>query len=253
MNDQNKQSEVDPLIASGVMEIMDKDTEDGKAPEWQEPEAPATSAENTSLSEAQEAEGSAYWKDKYMAEKSQHDDLRQFEGIIGRLRTDDELIDVLEAHMAGDIVSRGGYEAFADIQDAPGQGAVPPQQQLTSADIKAAEERGAQQAVVQKQLQSFMANLAENGVPDHAQDKFMEFMNNPSGVTVHHLWSVFQDIEGLNVTADEGQNGQPAAPTKPRGTIASLPGSTDKPSPDRYLSEGAMHTGSNYVSDPNNL
>lgn len=237
-------SEVDSLVASGELEFIPNDDK----PVVINADLPSSEPkENANKEKAtQEEEGAAYWKAEFEAANKRYKDLSQYEGIIKRLETDSELVDVLERKMAGEIVDGGNADYFNLDEDQTTPKGTP--RGYGADEISEAEKRGAQMAQVQQQIQNQLTYLMENGVPDHVTDKFMKFVNNPSGVTMEHLWQVFQMIEGVeepSVPADQGTK-------KPGGgSISSMPGSSDRPDNGRYVP--AEQDGASYHGDPNNL
>lgn len=255
MPEQTQNNEMESLVASGRLVMEDPD----EIPDYselesskEEPEQEQEEKEEPAI-DHQEAEEAEDYKAKYEELKALYDDLAQFGGIIGRLRTDDELIDVLEAHMEGRQYA--GPEQLWDAEDEPGStpegNALTPEQQAE--EIKRAEQRGAAKAAVQKQVQDFATGLAKNGATEEEINSFLSFVDNPSGVTLQHLYNVHQEIltgaKGEAGAAGEKKPGQ----KKPRGSISTMPGETDKPAGDRYLSDSELHKGTKYVADPNNL
>lgn len=242
--------EIDPLIASGELEMEDGDT--GDLPELVVEDAPEgrTKTKVKAKPESEDeldAEGAGYWKEKYQQAK-QYESLSKYQGIIGALESNPDLVDVLERAMAGELDAARYSEFTEDEDSAPTEG----QRRPTAADLKKAEEEGARKALAQQELNAALRTLAEWGIPDHAVDKFMNWANDPQGMTVLDLFNVFQTVEERSGRPVKGK-GQSGKTRKQGGTsVAALPGNSDRPSADKYVpaeDAGTYH----YRSDPNNI
>lgn len=253
-NQQVQVDENDPLIASGELVMGDNDNE-------------VEVGEDSTPNEDKGAEGSASdsdelteFKAKYEEAKAQYEDLAQYEGIIEKLKTDGDLIDVLQGYLEGKISKEILNETPEDddddysMWDDEGTDTDKPQphtsgkKEPTKEDIERARAEGAAQAVVKKEVEDTLRYMMENGVPEDVQHEFVEFFMNPTGVTGRDILSVFmakREQAGKPVVFKESSNKQAS------GTIAAMPGESDKPNPDRFNDGGS--NGINYISDPNNI
>jgi len=201
------------------------------------------------------------WKAKYEEEKSRYEELSQYEAIIDRMKQDEALVDVLEAHIRGEIPgaraasandSNSDDDFWRDVDETEAAGyqaPKPPEQKLyTKEEVEAEKARAAAAAEVKKELDNVLRYLGENGVPESVQNEFIAFVGNPSGVTGMDLLNVFKTVkERAGAPIEIKQQDE-----KHGGSIMDVAGKSDKPDPNRYLSQEDA-VASNYKADPNNL
>lgn len=204
-------------------------------------------------------EGAEYWRKKFEEVKLQNENNAPFVGILDHLKTNPNLVDVLEKHVAGEFVEArkqtifdGGEEdAYGNPIEAEDPEDKPELTTEQRGDIeKRARAEGEMAAKAKIELRQFLSNLMQTGVPDHLADKFVNTLNNPTGFNLADLYAAFENKE-----ARDGENAEGSAPKGKGQTPMGVPvstagGSTDKPTGDAYL-ETQEGDGSNYRSNPN--
>lgn len=210
----------------------------------------------TSEEQTKEEEGREYWRKKFEDANAQNRDYAPYRNILENLKTNGDLVDVLQQHINGEVaVARRGTLVNPEEEDEYGnviepneQGAETQNVQPTEEQLTQARQAGARDAAAQAELKQFMDNLLSTGVPDHIADKFVETISNPSGFNVADLYAAFMNKETRDKEAT------PERPvtekTIPKGVpVSSAGGSTDKPTGDRF--KETESDGHNFVSNPN--
>lgn len=107
--------------------------------------------------------------------------------------------------------------------------------------MKEAEEATAEE---KKNLDAFFQRLSEGGVPDALQDKFLKFINDPTGVNVEDLWATFESRENrLKASEEKVDVSEMPAPA------GALNGESNRPKTDTYKD---VMDGTTFIPDANN-
>jgi len=173
--------------------------------------------------------GSDYWRQQAMAAREQYEELAQYSGIIKALEDSPSLVDVLEREIARGATDSGSWDdpdEYWDKVDA---------QEKAEAQPKPSKQAPAEQGAVlednsealnrkREEINTFLKVLASQGVPDYAMDKFLRFINNPSGVAIEDLWQVYNRVEEREVEPAKGE-----AEDLPPPPVSAVPGETERP------------------------
>lgn len=192
-------------------------------------------------------EASDYWRRKYEKAQSEANHVSQYQNVITALEGDPDLVNVLEQHISGEIVSSRNE---IDEDDPWGENltaAKPTPKPVQPDNGLDTREHDAEVAKMQIEIQTFLGGLMDNGVPDHTTDEFLEFLKNPSGVTVQDLWQAYSGKKER-----EGKPVQNAKKDKPKGSpsVNDMGGTTDRPEANQYTSHEG---GQNYVPGANDI
>ena len=206
-------------------------------------------------------EDPAYWRNEFLKTKAENERLSQYQGIIGKLETDPDLVTVLSQHINGEAAALQQQSQSSDsiedgdifgVESADAQG-------YTKADLekakRAGETQGQDAARIQAEITAVLQTLQSQGVPDHVQKEFIEFMNNPSGTTVMDLYHAFTAQKQRQAPPQgqpPNQSQAPAAP--PQGQpLATMEGGTDRPDGEDAKRYVPIEGGVGYTGDPNAL
>lgn len=235
----------DPLTKTPVLEVIDTSGQ------------PVV----TSPEKQQVDEGAEYWQKKFEEVKAQNEKDAPYKQIMEHLKTNGDLVNVLEKHIAGEFVeARQAQQTIFDGEEEDEYGNPIPKESQTEStqDAKPAEEtteqareRGRMEAAAEIQLKTFLDNLMSvGGVPSHVTDKFVETINNPSGFNIADLYAAFENKETREKQISESQPITEDKKTPMGVPVSSAGGSTDKPTGDKFL-ETPDSDGQNYSSNPN--
>jgi len=224
----------------------------------EDPSQPVVKSEEQAIEE----EGREYWRKKFEEVQARNEANAPFANIMEALKTNGDLVDVLEKHMRGEFVetrAQANAQTIFDGDEEDDYGNPIPKNspQEETQQAKPAEEtseqarqRGKMEAAAEIELKTFLDNLINiGGVPDHIADKFVNTISNPSGFMIADLYAAFENKEAR----EKAQTPQPATEEggTPRGApVASAGGSTDKPTGDKYQ-ETPDNEDANYVANPN--
>jgi len=213
-----------------------------------------------------ESEAVAYWRTQAMKARTDAEKYRAYKGIIEHLETNPQTVDALERMILGQAVNiavdgnaNDGDTGDADPEkqimrdlgfddsDTKGDENMARNQQAQSQDQRKLRDDELQRIRAEErarlEFERFMAEMREGGVPDHAIDEFVNFLNNPNGLTFHDLFVAYNanrarsgkdPIEfGNKEKVKSSQNPQEtagAAPGEaPPMTVGQMPGDTDRP------------------------
>jgi hypothetical protein len=200
-----------------------------------------------------EERGAQYYKQQYEMLEREFNSVNRYQGLIQRLESDPNLVDVLERHIAGEVLqARQSIFDDSDDDDAP---AVNPSKK-TAADMspqqlrEQARREGEMQGAAQAELRAFLAQLQTNGVPEYLQHKFTAFTANPNGLTVGDMYAAFLSMEE-RVAAKERIAAAPAPKREGPSavTVSAIGGSTDRPSTEQNIRQST--NGVRYVENAN--
>jgi hypothetical protein len=205
-----------------------------------------------------EEEGARYWKTKFEEAKAINDRLGQYDNIIGHLEQSPDLVDILQKHIAGEVVDQTGGMFFDDDDDGYDEFGEPKQPEATKEPVAPQEDpeqllrkRIEAEERAKVEMEAFMRNLLETGVPDHVVDEFSQFIANPNGMTIADVYAAYNNLksrakpEETQAPKEDKDDSKPSAPP-----IASMSGSTDRPESDLYK---PTMDGHNYIPDANAL
>lgn len=212
-----------------------------------------------------EERGAEYYRLQYEALQQQFNSVNRYTGIINRLESDPNLVDVLERSIAGEVLVARGVDNKSlfdddddDDADTPRastkrQAPRDPAQDMSPEQIREqARREGEMQAAAQMELKGFLGRLATEGVPAYLQDKFVKFTNNPNGLTVGDMYAAFLSMEERST-----QNAPPVPPVAPKRegpaavTVSAIGGSTDRPGTERNISQ--TQNGVRFINNPNDI
>lgn len=209
-----------------------------------QPQSPNEPVVPQATEDENEIRGSRYYKQQLDELQAKYSHATRYAGIIDRLENDSSLLDVLQRHIAGEMVEAGSI--FDDDTQQPSRNSQP-QAKPAVDDIEAARQRGAAEAHMQAELKNMFSELASRGAPEYLMDKFLAFANNPTGLNAWDMWAAFMSKENREnpVTAPEEkkQNGPKGLP------ISAVAGDTDRPDTSKTIKRTSNNT--RYVHNPN--
>lgn len=234
----------DPTVKPPVLEVIDSNAE-------QNSNQPEVTVEEKDVRDAR------YWHEQFLRTKSDNEVYAPYKSILEHLKSNVDLVDVLEKHISGEFVEARQANRFGDDEDdglsefstdttdtSETQVVKPTEEQLANA-----REIGKQNAQAEMELKQFLQNLMSTGVPEHLTDKFVHTISNPTGFNVADLYAAFENKENRESQIQETT--KPKDKEIPMGSpITSAGGSTDKPTGDKFL-ETPDSDGQNFVSNPN--
>lgn len=233
---------------------------DQPAPVAAEPQQAVAADQNKVMADAiadHEARGAEYYRRQYEMLERQFASVNRYSGIISALERDSSLVDVLEKHIAGEVVTARSVDngSLFDDDEAVGsteRGAPRDPAQGKSLDQIREEARreGEMKAAAQMELKNFMARLATEGVPAYLQDKFTKFVNNPNGLTVGDMYAAFLSME-QRMAKDAPITTEPKEKGPSGVTVSAVGGSTDRPTTEQNIAQ--TRSGVRYVTNANEV
>lgn len=205
--------------------------------------------ETPKKAEISKEEGTNYWRDQAIKARMQYAELAEYQGIINALKNSPTLVDTLENAMAGQLADETDMDSTDsrlwedDDDDTP---TFKTEQTVAERQpVIQDEDRGALVEKKRQELNAFFTRLAEQGVPDHAMDEFLEYIKNPSGTSLEDLWAAY-DNRRSRLKKVQTEVEVEEAPPPP---IATISGETEKPAGDGLKNPV---DGQRYVANPNN-
>ncbi len=173
---------------------------------------------------------------QYAELQAQHNEISQYGGIINALKSDPDLVATMQKAIAGELydIEKANKkrkdaefgDSFRDPDDedddAPNRRLDPQSQRQREQEIA---RRAAREAELRIEMQTVMREMMQTGASEEEVNRFIAFVNQPGGLTMHDLLSVYHS------RGTKGQPPQPPAPQKqaPPAPLASAPGQTDRP------------------------
>lgn len=233
-------------------------------------------------------EGLDHWKNQALQHREKAEKFKAYEGLIGYLENNPKAVGQLEQMILRGATDMAAHEDLA-AQGSQGGGeltdeeilanelgaqyeGVPQQAQRQQPQVSQetlvarAREEGAAAERARIMFQEFQSDLHERGVPEHAIDEFVQFMQNPGALTYHDLFQAWNSNRVTNgkqpITVsprqtpqvaqppsqgDHAQQGQPQSPVP----VQAMAGESNKPDGQRYQSNEGPDE--NYVVSPNEI
>ena len=239
-------------------------------------------------------EGLDNWKNQALQHREKAQRFQTYEGLISYLENNPKAVGDLEQMIlrgatslaaSEDLAAQGdqGGEPLSDeellAQEFGAQNEGTPQQaqgrqpQVSQDElVRRAREEGAAAERARLKFQEFQQDLNERGVPEHAIDEFVQFMQNPGALTYNDLFQAYNSNrvsngkEPINVPPQQTpqvahppsqgqpvQQGQGQEPSQPRSPVPvqAMAGESNKPDANRYQpNEGDDEK---YVVNPNEI
>jgi len=203
----------------------------------------------------EEAAESAYWKKKAVERDSQLSQFLPYQNVLEALKTNPDLVDVLQQAMSDQAAGKGndndgGDEYGSFFEDGENNAntntpAPTPVQQQNGG--------GSSQPNLDEQatteLNDFMTRMAEEGIPDRALDQFQEFVRNPSGASVEDVWAAFENRQS-RLQSKKRDDVEAADVAEIPSPVGALPGGQERPGTELKRPDTS---GSNYVHNPNDV
>jgi hypothetical protein len=200
--------------------------------------------------EDHEARGAEYYREQYEGLRAKYQEATRYQGIIQRLESDPDLLNVLEKHIAGEMVEARTIFDDEGTQEEKPKGRTG-KTEVTPDDIEAARQRGALEEQARSDLKAFTSRLAHEGIPAYMIDKYLAWINNPNGLTAQDMWAAFYSIEERTKKPES----KPAVEQKkggPKGApIASVSGETDRPDTSKSIRQAS--NGVRFVANANDI
>jgi len=240
----------EPLQKLPVLEVIDSNAEQNSG----QPEV--------NVNTEQEERDALYWHEQFKAAQAQNDSYAPYRSILEHLKTSGDLVSVLEQHIKGEIVDPPAHAGtiFDESEDEYGNPVPQKAKQEGTRNVvtpteetpEQAEQRGRMNALAEVDLKQFLGNLAETGVPEHLQHKFVNTISNPTGFNIADLYAAFENKE-VREASDQQNTPVAKQDNMPLGApVTSAGGATDKPTGDKFK-EAPESDGQNFVVNPNTL
>ena len=220
-----------------------------------------------------------YWKGEAARMREQAGRFEQFSGLISYLEKNPAVVGQLEQVITGqatqmiaadDLAAQSGNTApteedllaqelgLSDGNDPANAHQRPPQQQQVQPSqeelVRRAREQGAAEERARVAFGNFTQELVEGGVPDHAVDAFVQFLQNPGALSYRDLFAAYnshRQAQGqqpiqlpptrTNQVSDAPQTAAQQVTQAPQGPnpgvpVQSMAGATERPDDHRYQS-----------------
>lgn len=234
MNDQTNGPNMEPIVNRGAVKDYAEVVQQEQMPKQETTQANP---------------GADYWRNQALLARQEAAELGQYRNIIKALEESPSLVDVLEKHISGEAANvAGSWENADEYWDSRDEHtdakAEPATKGSAPADDGSRNATDGLDVKKREEINTFLGMLATQGVPDHAMDAFLQFMNNPSGVTIEDLWAVYNNIQKRTGAPGKVEAELPPPP------VAAVPGATERPSQDTFKAPDTK--GVVYVVDANN-
>lgn len=225
-----------------------------------------------------EEEGLVYWKQQAQEARERAKLAETYGPLINHLEHNPNLVDMLQNAIetgAADVTAHERMVETAHAQQTPSEEeelaaelgleatpqrkATPQNQPNRQMTLEEAERLGAERERARREYREFHDELAARGVPDHAVDEFVQWLNNPNGLTWHDMYAAYTHSRQGAAEPTKGEQTATPQPNTPQPqtkdvrpiSVTTIPaGESDRPEAGIYRETG---DGSRFIQDPQNI